>query len=106
MMALATLIFLTVLQSPAQVQQPPNAIAHGQAVLAAVVAGDFAKVEAEFTSDMKAAWPSGRLAAAWAGLQIQAGAYKSCGSNPRVITIADKQMVISVATTRRRRRGR
>ena len=44
---------------------------------------------------MKAALPSGRLAATWSMLLDKAGAYKSCGTDVRVRTIADKQMVIT-----------
>ena len=57
--------------------------------------GDFAQVEKQFTDDMKAALPPGALAAAWAALLNQAGAYRSCSTDPRVRRIDDKQMVIT-----------
>ena len=93
-MSLVTLLLLTILQSP-QGPPPADATAHARAVLAAIVADEFTKVEDEFTADMKAALPSGRLAAMWTLLQVQAGAYRSCGSNVRVVKIADKEMVIT-----------
>jgi uncharacterized protein len=93
---IAILIFAALLQSPAPAQQPPSdVVAHAQAVLAAVVAGDFTRVEEQFTVDMKAALPPGRLAATWTTLLTRAGAYKGCGTTPRVRRIADKQMVIT-----------
>jgi alpha-beta hydrolase superfamily lysophospholipase len=92
----ATLILVTILQLPSPAQQPPpDAIAHAQAVLASIVANEFASVEEQFTGDMKAALPSGRLAATWTTLLNQAGAYKKCETNARVRRIADKQMVIT-----------
>jgi len=92
----ATLILATTLQLPSPAQQPPaDVLSQARAILAAIVANDFAKVEEQFTDDMKAALPSGQLAAAWAKLLNQAGASKSCGTNPRVRSIADKQMVIT-----------
>jgi dienelactone hydrolase len=77
-------------------QQPgPDVTALARAALAAIVANEFAKVEEQFTVAVKAALPAGRLAAIWTGLQRQAGAYPSCGAEPRVRSIADKQMVIT-----------
>jgi hypothetical protein len=52
-------------------------------------------VEKQVTDDMKAALPPGALAAMWAKLLNQAGTYKSCGTDPRVRRIDDKQMVIT-----------
>ena len=94
MTSLATLIFFTILQVPSLVP-PPDALAHAQSVLAAIVAKEFTRVEEQFTTEMKAALPSGRLAAIWTGLQTQAGAFKGCGSDARLVKIADKQMVIT-----------
>jgi dienelactone hydrolase len=97
MTALVTAALIVVaLQSPSPAQQPPpDVVAHARAILASIVAREFAKVEEQFTSEMKAALPPGRLAAMWAMLLDQAGAHKSCGTNARVRTIADKQMVIT-----------
>jgi uncharacterized protein len=77
-------------------QQPaaPDATARGQAVLAAMLAGNFTAVESQFTDEMKRALPPGRLGAVWGGLLAQAGAHKSC-TTPRLRAIADKQMVIT-----------
>jgi dienelactone hydrolase len=91
----AILMCVTLLQAPSPAQTRADAVAHAQAILAAIVAQEFTKVEEQFTGDMKAALPPGRLAAAWTTLLNQAGAYKSCGSDVRVRTIADKQMVIT-----------
>ena len=68
--------------------------AHAQAVLAALGARDFAKVEAQFTDKMKAALPGG-LEPGWTRLTSQAGAFKSCGP-ARVQTIANMQVTISL----------
>ena len=93
---LATLIFVTLLQSPTPAQQPPtDVVPQAQAALAAVLAGQFARVEEQFTGEMKAALPPGRLATLWTTLLAQAGAHKSCEASPRVVAIADKQMVIT-----------
>ena len=98
----ATVIVVVLLQAPLPVHQgPADAVPQAQAVLAAVVAGDFEKVEAQFTGDMKTALPPGRLAAMWAGLLTQAGPYKRCEPNARVRKIADKQMVITACAFER-----
>jgi uncharacterized protein len=96
-------VFLTavLLRAPAPAAQPPDATAHARAALSAIAAGEFGKVEADFTSQMRAALPPGRLAAIWASLQAQAGAYKSCGTEPRVIKISDKEMVITACAFER-----
>src|SRR5579864_3038800 len=90
----AALLFVTNLQSPAQ-QAAPGPVAHAQAILASIAAKDFTQVEDQFTAEMKAALPPGRLAAAWTALLNQVGAFKSCGKNARVRRIADKEMVIT-----------
>jgi pimeloyl-ACP methyl ester carboxylesterase len=79
---------------PAQAP-PPDVVPLARAILTAIEAGDFAQVEKQFTDDMKAALPPGALAAMWAKLLSQAGAYRSCGTEPRVRKIDDKQMVIT-----------
>jgi dienelactone hydrolase len=92
---LAGLLFVT----NAQAQVPAAASeadlkAHAAAVLASMVAKDFAKVEAQFDDKMKAALPPGRLAAGWDTLLTQAGGLKQCGTDVRVRDIDDKHMVI------------
>ena len=96
-------VFLTavLLRAPAPAAQPPDSTAHARAALSAIAAGEFGKVEADFTSQMLAALPPGRLAAIWASLQAQAGAYKNCGTEPRVIKISDKEMVITACAFER-----
>ena len=80
-------------QSPAAV--PADQKPHAAAVMAAIAAGDFSKVEAEFDAKMRAALPSGRFAAAWEALSAQFGALRKCGDDVRVRNIADKTMVIT-----------
>lgn len=95
-LAATALIFAALLQTPSPAQQPtPDVVSLARAALDAMAAADFAKIEAQFTDEMKAALPPGKLAAGWATVQQQAGAFKRCGSEPRVQTIADKQMVIT-----------
>jgi dienelactone hydrolase len=95
-LATATLIFVSLLQAPSPPQQPASdVVVQAQAALAAILAGDFAKVEEQFTGEMTSVLPPGRLAATWTTLRSQAGAYKSCGTTPRVVRIEDRQMVIT-----------
>lgn len=91
----AGLLCCLALQS-ADSQKPVEARA--AAAISAMASGDFAVVEAQFTAAMKAAWPAAKLAAAWAGLSKGLGPYRECGTNVRVVRIADKQMVISPCT--------
>ena len=92
----AALIVVNLLLSPSAAQQPPpDVVAQARGVLAAIVAGNFTTVEEQFTGEMKAALPPGRLGATWTMLLKQWGAHRNCGTNPRVIRIADKQMVIT-----------
>src|SRR5688500_15534385 len=88
-------VFLLQLPSPAQQPPPARVVPQAQAALAAVLAGEFAKVEEQFTDEVKAALPPGRLATLWTTLLAQAGAHKGCEASPRVVAIADKQMVIT-----------
>jgi len=89
----AWLAFVTFAQAaPAQAVDPK---AHAAAVIAAITAQDFAKVEADFDDKMKTVMPPGRLAASWQALLAQVGALKTCGGDVRVVAIADKQMVIT-----------
>ncbi len=92
----ASLILATMLQGPIpERRSSPDVVPQARRVLIAIVAGDFATVEQQFTDAMKAALPPGALAAMWAKLLNQAGAYKSCGADPRVRRIDDKEMVIT-----------
>ena len=95
MFVTAALIVLGVVQSPSPAQHASDVTSRARDVLSAIVAGNFAAVEAQFTVEMNAALPTGRLAAMWTALVTQAGAFKSCGTEPRVRAIADKQMVIT-----------
>jgi uncharacterized protein len=92
----AALMLVTSLSSQSSGQQtPPDVVPQARAVLAAIAANEFAKVEGRFTPEMTAALPAGRLAVLWASLVTQAGALRHCGTEPRVRRIADKQMVIT-----------
>jgi hypothetical protein len=92
----ASLIFATMLQAPIPARQSsPDVVPQARRILTAIVAVDFATVEMQFTTDMKTALPPGALAGIWARLLNQAGAYKSCGTDPRVRRIDDKEMVIT-----------
>jgi dienelactone hydrolase len=91
----ASLLLIALLQSPPAPSVSPDVVPQARAVLAAIAAGDFAHVEKQFTDDMNKALPPGALAAMWAKLLIQAGAHESCGTEPRVARINDKQMVIT-----------
>ena len=95
------LVATALLQSPGVVAQAPDNRAHARATLSAIAAGEFGKVEADFTSQMQKALPPGRLGAMWATLQGQAGAFKSCEAEPRVVRIADKEMVITACAFER-----
>ena len=95
-LVLAWLLFVTNLhaQSPAA-QAAPDVVSHARAIVASLTAGEFSKVEAQFDDKVKAALPPGRLETLWTGLLDQVGAYKSCSPDSRVVTIGDKQMVIT-----------
>lgn len=76
-------------------QAAPDAGPLARSALDALVANESAKVEAQFTPQMTAALPPGRLAAIWAGLANKAGSFKSCSPDSKVVRIDDKQMVIT-----------
>lgn len=97
MFSLITALFIAlahVQAAPAQTLQP-DVTAQAQATVSALTSGDFAKVEEQFTSKMTAAYPPGRLKTIWQGLLAQAGEFKSCATNGRVVSISDKRMVIT-----------
>jgi dienelactone hydrolase len=92
----APLVLATMLQAPVPAQRSsPDVVPQARGILTALVAGDFATVEKQFTNDMKAALPAGALAAMWTKLLNQTGAYKGCGTDARVRRIDDKEMVIT-----------
>ena len=90
-LVLAILLFVTNQAATPQV----DASSKARAVVAALTSGDFAAIEAQFTDQMKAALPPGRLAASWTTLVTQVGALKSCSTQGTLRAIADKQMVIT-----------
>jgi dienelactone hydrolase len=74
---LALVTFSSTFQTPQTAEDPA---ARAQAVLAALAAKEFGRVEAQFNDRMKAALPPGGLEAAWIRLTTQAGPFKSCGA--------------------------
>jgi uncharacterized protein len=88
-LVMAWLLFVT-----NQVAQPDVA-ARAKQIIALLAEQKVAPVEAQFTDQMTAALPSGRLGAMWTALVGQVGAFKGCGADVRVVAIADKQMAIS-----------
>jgi hypothetical protein len=96
LLVLACVVFVTNLQAQPPAAQPPTDVAaHGRAVLASITAKEFPKVEEQFDDKVKSALPPGRLESLWTALLNQAGDYKSCAAESRVVAIADKQMVIT-----------
>jgi dienelactone hydrolase len=91
----AWLAFVTLIQAPPPAPSEGDARAQAAALIAALSARDFAKVEAQFDEKMKAALPPGRVAGTWDGLVTQLGEVKACGGDVRVRSIADKVMVIT-----------
>lgn len=89
---LALALFVTNQAAPPVRQDPAG---HAHSVIAALTSGDFGRVEEQFTDQMKAALPPGRLAATWAALVDQVGAFKACAADARIRDISDKRMVIT-----------
>jgi len=94
-MPLLVLVLALFVTNPPQQASSPEPLAHARAVLGLLSTGEFGRVEEQFTDQMKAALPPGRLASTWTTLQVQAGAFKSCSDDARLRAIADKQMVIT-----------
>ena len=94
-MAFTVSILMAVIAFAAQQVQLPadDPVTHAQAVLAALGAGDFAKVDSQFTDRMKAALPNG-LEPSWTTVTTQTGAFKSCGTT-RVQTMANMQVTVT-----------
>lgn len=86
---------------PAPQPTPADAASRAGAVIASFAAQDFAKIEAQFTDQMKAAMPPGRLAGTWQSLLTRAGAFQSCAPDPRIRSIDDKRMVITACAFER-----
>ena len=77
-LALILLLSLATLPASAQEAAKPSAVGTaGQQVVQELVAGQFDKIEARYDARMAAALPSGKLAAGWASLIQQTGAYQS-----------------------------
>jgi alpha-beta hydrolase superfamily lysophospholipase len=98
----AALLLVASVQAVPSAQQPPSDVmARAQAALAAIAASEFARVEEQFTPEMKTAMPVERLAATWTTLLMQGGGFKDCATNQRLRKINDKQMVITACTFER-----
>ena len=79
----AALMLVTSLSSQSSAQQtPPDVIPQARAVLAAIAANEFAKVEDQFTPEMTAALPAGRLAAIWTALRDSGGRVQELRHRP------------------------
>lgn len=74
---LVLVTFSSILQAPSPADDPA---ARAQAVLAALAAKEFTRIEPQFTDQVKAALPPGGLEAAWTRLIAQAGAFRGCGA--------------------------
>ena len=85
----AGLAFITFLPGARQAAQAPDVTTKARAVLSAMTAGQFTKVEDLFDDNMKMAMPSGRLATRWATLVKQLGGLKQCAAETRIRAIAD-----------------
>jgi dienelactone hydrolase len=92
--ALALLVTILGVPSPDQ-RTPDEATAHARTVLGWLSGQEFSKVEEQFTDRMKSALPAEALRAMWTNLLQRAGALKRCGTDAKVVVIADKQMVIT-----------
>ncbi len=89
------LLALVAIAAAAPGQPPPDDPAsHAQAVLAALAAREFTKVESQFTDTMTAALPAG-LEPSWTALAKQAGAFKSCGAT-HVQSLANLQVTVTL----------
>jgi uncharacterized protein len=86
------LAFITMIGAAHGQSTPDDPAAHGQAVLAALARGDFAKVESQFNDRVKAALPNG-LEPTWTALTKQAGPFKSCGP-ARVQAMGNLQVTV------------
>src|SRR4029453_16408090 len=74
---------------------PGDVQARARVLLDALTSQSFTVVRVDFTDQMKAAMPVDRLAAMWSALLSQAGAFKGCDADSRLVAISDKQMVIT-----------
>ena len=99
---LSVLLAILLIASQAATPAAGDAVSRGRAVLAALAGKQFSAIEAQFTDEMKAALPPGRLEAVWTALGLQFGVHKGCASASRVVEIADKKMVITPCEFERR----
>ncbi len=77
---LALLLFLAVLPMAArQADTESSVVGAGKQVVKQIAAGQFDRVEAQYTAQMSAAFPAGKLATAWAGLLDREGSFDSIG---------------------------
>ena len=96
---LALVTFSSTFQSP-QAAEDPAARVH--ALLAALAAKEFTRVEAQFNDLMKAALPPGGLEAAWTRVITQAGPFKSCGAT-RTQDLANMHVMVTTCEFERAR---
>jgi uncharacterized protein len=94
-MTLPVIAFLLFVTNQAPQSPPADVQARGRALVDALTAQRFAEVERELTDQMKVTFSVERMAARWATLVAQAGAFRSCALESRLVAIADKKMVIT-----------
>jgi dienelactone hydrolase len=80
-LVLSLALFVTNQAAPPAQQ---DAAVKAAAVIAALAAGNFAAVEAQFNGRMRSTWPAGQLASRWTMIVAGVGAHKECASGSRV----------------------
>ena len=92
---IAALTVAICLQAPGGTSARPDATVRARAAIEWLLAKDFATLEAQFTDDMKKAMPASRLASMWSRLHAGLGEHRACETQPRVVDIGTKRMVIT-----------
>jgi hypothetical protein len=77
LLRIVTLALLLAIPASQQTAPPPDAEAHARAIVAALVAGEFAKIEAQYDETLSRTLPPGALAKSWAGSAAQLGPFES-----------------------------
>ena len=90
------LLSLLAVQTPAPAPTPE---AHARAVIASLVAGDYAAIESQYGDQLKAALPPGALRASWTTSAPQLGAYQGI-TDVKTQPVTAAGIAIVVATCR------
>jgi uncharacterized protein len=91
----ALTVLVTFLPVERRAQEVPDVGSRARDAIAAMAAAEFTTLEVLFDDKMKAAWPAARLALTWQSLLTQAGSFKRCAEESRIVAIADKRMAIT-----------